>query len=92
MSVSFGRAPTQNSFPLQSARTVQDSAPVCPMLPGAPERKTAAHRPRASRSCNEAPERQLELTADVAGWLTSPDTSSARRIRALRTALASLLK
>ena len=30
MSVSFGRT-TQNSFPSGSARTVQDSAPVCPM-------------------------------------------------------------
>src|SRR5690349_3653616 len=30
MSVPFGRT-TQNSFPSGSARTVQDSAPVCPM-------------------------------------------------------------
>src|SRR5689334_16765633 len=30
VSVSFGRT-TQNSFPSGSARTVQDSAPVCPM-------------------------------------------------------------
>ena len=32
---------------------------------------------------------QLKVTADVAGWLTSPDASSARRVRALRTAWAS---
>jgi hypothetical protein len=32
MSVSFGRT-TQNSFPSGSARTVQDSAPVCPARP-----------------------------------------------------------
>lgn len=32
---------------------------------------------------------QLRLTADPAGWLTSPDTSSARRVRALRIAWAS---
>src|SRR5690242_15376883 len=40
MSVSFGRT-TQNSFPSGSARTGQDSAPVCPCRPGAPRGKKA---------------------------------------------------
>jgi hypothetical protein len=43
MSVSFGRT-TQNSFPSGSARTVQDSAPVCPMSTRrAPSARPADH-------------------------------------------------